>query len=558
MTFAFLNNTNNMTKQILSLLSLLLPLTLAAQTLGVGAKPTAAAKTYFDGSKEMLHENWTYWEGPRLKASLPIKWKIVKDPEGSGTAMNTNDPSAAGGIYGAADIVTKDKFNDFRAHVEFLIQNPGGNSGVYLQNRYEIQVLDGDSTAHGLAAVINERRAPYYLYEGLGKWNAYDIVFRAARFKNGEMVEKPMVTMHFNGVKVHQNQTINQVWGGPNSGLDGGNDGGKGITDRPGGLKLQAEGHDLLYRNIWIEKLDLAEPNTDLLEPGQPVVEAPVSQPQLLRLSLTSKVDNKERDFFVYLPKGHDGVVDKKYPVMLFLHGNGERGNGKDELDYVLIHGPLYEAWIQKRDLPFIIISPQLPMFGMDKRGLSYIDNRTKDWIPQRLDEGTPPRNWGDPQKDPMHGVVPSDTFPNGMITLPQGWDMVEEDLLKMLDMVQGRYQGDRQRTYLTGLSYGGFGTWHLASTHPEKFAAIAPVVGWGHPSLMPPIAEAKIPSWTFAGGLDGGVQARYFFAGINKLKELGAPEVRFTIHEDMGHDTWRRVYGGQDLYDWFLSKTKE
>ncbi|MEZ4931049.1 MAG: prolyl oligopeptidase family serine peptidase [Saprospiraceae bacterium] len=77
----------------------------------------------------------------------------------------------------------------------------------------------------------------------------------------------------------------------------------------------------------------------------------------------------------------------------------------------------------------------------------------------------------------------PSDTFPNGMITLPQGWDMVEEDLLKMLDMVQGRYQGDRQRTYLTGLSYGGFGTWHLASTHPEKFAAIAPVVGWGHPS---------------------------------------------------------------------------
>ncbi|MEZ4931051.1 MAG: family 16 glycoside hydrolase [Saprospiraceae bacterium] len=105
-------------------------------------------------------------------------------------------------------------------------------------------MLDGDSTAIRLAAVINERRAPYYLYEGLGKWNAYDIVFRAARFKNGEMVEKPMVTMHFNGVKVHQNQTINQVWGGPNSGLDGGNDGGKGITDRPGGLKLQAEGQE--------------------------------------------------------------------------------------------------------------------------------------------------------------------------------------------------------------------------------------------------------------------------------------------------------------------------
>ncbi|MBK8568265.1 MAG: hypothetical protein IPN76_34405 [Saprospiraceae bacterium] len=53
-------------------------------------------------------------------------------------------------------------------------------------------------------------------------------------------------------------------------------------------------------------------------------------------------------------------------------------------------------------------------------------------------------------------------------------------------------------------------------------------------------------------------VQPRYFYAGVNKLKELGAPDVRFTIHEDMGHDTWRRVYGGQDLYDWLLSKRKE
>ena len=49
---------------------------------------------------------------------------------------------------------------------------------------------------------------------------------------------------------------------------------------------------------------------------------------------------------------------------MLFLHGDGERGDGKGELDYVLVHGPLFEAWCQRRDLPFIIISPQLPMFG--------------------------------------------------------------------------------------------------------------------------------------------------------------------------------------------------
>ncbi|MCB0841535.1 MAG: DUF1080 domain-containing protein, partial [Bacteroidetes bacterium] len=79
----------------------------------------------------------------------------------------------------------------------------------------------------------------------------------------GKLTKKAHATVYFNGIKVHQNQQINQVWGGPNSGLDGGNDEGKGITDTPGGLKLQAEGHNVLYRNIWIEELDLAEADTD-------------------------------------------------------------------------------------------------------------------------------------------------------------------------------------------------------------------------------------------------------------------------------------------------------
>jgi len=230
---------------------------------GVGTKPTSGAVVYLDGTKEMLDANWTYWKGPRLATTLPIKWPIVNDPVDKGTVVNSNDPAAAGGKYGSADIVTKKEFRDFRAHVEFLIVKPGGNSGVYLQNRYEIQVLDGDTTKHGLGAVINETKSPYHLYNGVGKWNAYDIQFRAARFKDGKLVEKAMVTVYFNGVKAHKNQIINQVWGGPNSGLDGGNDGGKGITDVPGGLKLQAEGHDVLYRNVWIQELDLKQPSTD-------------------------------------------------------------------------------------------------------------------------------------------------------------------------------------------------------------------------------------------------------------------------------------------------------
>ncbi len=231
--------------------------------IGVGAKAPNDATILFDGTKTMLDKKWTYWDGPRLKAELPIKWEIQEDPVGEGTVVNSNDPASAGGLYGASDIVTKQKFKDFRAHVEFLIKEPGGNSGVYLQNRYEIQILDGDSTKHGLGALINETESPYYAYNGVGKWNAYDIQFRAARFQKGKLVEKPLVTVYFNGKKVHVNHPINQVWGGPNSGLDGGNDGGKGITDRPGGLKLQAEGHDVLYRNIWIQELELTAADTD-------------------------------------------------------------------------------------------------------------------------------------------------------------------------------------------------------------------------------------------------------------------------------------------------------
>lgn len=238
------------------------PLTLAGG--GVGARPPAGAEVLFDGTREMLDAKWTYWEGPRFKSSLPIKWKIVDDPVDSGAVVMSDDPAAAGGVYGAADIVTKMKYRDFRAHVEFLIMKKGGNSGVYLQNRYEIQILDGDKTKHGMGALINETESPYHAYNGIGKWNVYDVVFRAARFKDGKRVEKAMATLHFNGIKVFTNQTISQVWGGKNSGIDGGNDGGKGITDTPEGLKLQAEGHDVRYRNIWIQELDLEKPDTDL------------------------------------------------------------------------------------------------------------------------------------------------------------------------------------------------------------------------------------------------------------------------------------------------------
>ncbi len=235
----------------------------ADKHIGVGAKRIRGADVIVDGTRKTLDAKWTYWQGPRFASSLPIKWKIVEDPVDKGMVLMTDDPAAAGGKYGAADIVTKKAYGDFRLHVEFCVMNPRGNSGVYLQNRYEIQIQEGDKTKHGMGAVINESESPYHAFAGLRKWNAYDITFRAARFKDGKRVEKALVTMYFNGQKVHSNFPITKVWGGPNSGVDGGNEGGNGITDTPQGLKLQAEGHDVRYRNAWIKELDLKKPDTD-------------------------------------------------------------------------------------------------------------------------------------------------------------------------------------------------------------------------------------------------------------------------------------------------------
>lgn len=282
------------------------------------------------------------------------------------------------------------------------------------------------------------------------------------------------------------------------------------------------------------------------------------STEQLLRRDYVSTVDKETHQYFVYLPRGYAEQPNKKWPVILFLHGNGERGNGRDELDYVITHGPLYEAWIQKRDLPFIIISPQLPMFTMGSR--SYFQTRTRAQIPVRLAEGVPAR-------DPFF-PTPGTLQPAAVVTqadmkkvpplLPVGWDYVEQDLLGMLSAVQQNYNTDATRIYLTGLSYGGFGTWFMASKHPEIFAAIAPVVGWGHPDFMAPISKAQLPVWAFAGGRDKSVEKKFFYPGLAKLEELGAKEVRFTVEEDMAHDAWKRVYARDDLYLWFLAHQKK
>lgn len=281
---------------------------------------------------------------------------------------------------------------------------------------------------------------------------------------------------------------------------------------------------------------------------------ATLSEPELKRIAYKSTRTGQEREYFVYLPRGFK--QKERWPVMLFLHGDGERGDAKAELDYVLIHGPLSEAWFQKRDLPFVIISPQLDKFSRGE--IPYIKNRTPAQIPKRLADGVPPRqDERNARVDPtLAGLPANNELPDAPRGPPEGWSEMDAEVMAMVDDTVRNFKGDPKRVYLTGLSYGGFGTWFFGAKYPQKFAAIAPVVGYGYPQQAAAIAKGKLPVWCFAGGRDPAVPPQYFFSAMNELERLGG-ENRFTIEADLGHFTWVRVYGGEDLYSWLLTHSR-
>ena len=285
-----------------------------------------------------------------------------------------------------------------------------------------------------------------------------------------------------------------------------------------------------------------------------------LSEEQLLRHTYTSVVDSLERDAYIYLPRGYDDDSSHKWPVMIYLHGDGERGDGKEDLDYVMGYGPLYEAWVQKKDMPFILIVPQLHMFDRDgPDGPSYIRNRTKEGIPRRLEEGTPPHNTDMPALQyfgAMQGAVPDELPDYTDYRNRTGWKRTDPDVISILDSILKTYNADADRVYLSGASAGAFGIWYYSSVYPERFAALLPVVGYPSVEQAEAIANADIPVWIFSGGRDPAVKTKYFFVGMNRMDELGAT-MRFTTEQDMFHDVWNRVYAGDDVYNWLLQYRK-
>jgi predicted peptidase len=255
-------------------------------------------------------------------------------------------------------------------------------------------------------------------------------------------------------------------------------------------------------------------------------------EPQLFTRTFRSALTGTERAYWLYLPRGYreDGPA---WPVILFLHGGGERGEDPQK---VLKNGPIREV-ANGRDLPFILIAPQMP-------------SRPADAPPM-----PPLTPWPQDQRKPMVREPAETEREEGPLGPPNGWHESEHDLLTIVDDVLGAYHADADRVYLTGLSYGGFGAWYMATWHPDRWAAVAPICGVGDPAEVHRIG--KTPVWLFQGGRDWLVLPQRSLRTADALDAAGG-NVRVTVHEDLGHDCWTRAYGGWDLYAWFLSHTRQ
>jgi 3-keto-disaccharide hydrolase len=157
---------------------------------------------------------------------------------------------------GCGDLRSTNEFEDFRLHVEFnvpstspnLEEQERGNSGIYLQGRYEVQVLDsfGASVAdqNDAAAIYALKDADVNAARPSGTWQSYDITFRAARWSNGAKVENARVSVNWNGVPVQSDVE-----------LPGPTPGGSAESTAPGPIVLQEHGNSVRYRNVWLSPL---------------------------------------------------------------------------------------------------------------------------------------------------------------------------------------------------------------------------------------------------------------------------------------------------------------
>jgi hypothetical protein len=199
----------------------------------IGTAPPDRAIVLFDGKD---YSNWVSRDGN------DVKWNIVEG------AMEV--------APGTGSIYTKREFGDFRLHIEFKVPLMGpkykgehrGNSGVYLQDRYEVQILDSYGKEPGVGdcgAIYGVKPPDRNACKPAEQWQSFDIIFRAARFEgegnNAKKVENARVTILQNGVVIQNNYQIPEK-----------SRGGRDETPAPGPIMLQDHRNKMQFRNIWI------------------------------------------------------------------------------------------------------------------------------------------------------------------------------------------------------------------------------------------------------------------------------------------------------------------
>ena len=198
----------------------------------------------------------------------------------------------------------------------------------------------------------------------------------------------------------------------------------------------------------------------------------------------------------VYLPENYNDA-STTFPLVLFLHGVGERG---DDLDLVETHG-LPKIIKSGERFPFITVAPQCP---------------NQEW-----------------------------------------WSRAEmvKCLVYLVKKITKMYNVDSRRVYVTGLSMGGYGTIALANERPDLFAAALAVCGGADFNNFNSLKN--IPLWLLHGSDDDVHPASNSEKIYNELKDIN-PEVRLTIYDGVDHNSWDITYDNSDIYDWLLSKQKQ
>ena len=227
----------------------------------------------------------------------------------------------------------------------------------------------------------------------------------------------------------------------------------------------------------------------------------------------------QELSYRVLYPENYD--ASKKYPVLLCLHGSGERGNDNEKQ---LVHGAKLFLNKENRDkFRAIVLFPQCP--------------EGKSWASLEIRNG----EGGRKIYNRSNGKKPGE-----MAKLLKG-------LLQEMAKISS---GDAKRFYIMGLSMGGFGTLEMLYLYPNTFAAAVPICG-GHVIGLAQVYAKKVPIWLFHGAKDSVVPTDFSRNLYAKLKELGA-EVKYTEFPDANHDSWTSTFATPELLPWIFSHRKK